>query len=808
MKKTSCVFYILTVLAVLCCAGFAFSASAADEYVEGAFTYTVTNGEATIVSFDESSYVGHPYEVEFPSEIGSYPVVAVEDNHFSQDNYIRGAIYPDSVKRIYFPFFNVNNYTLRRVVIYNKDCDVSYTPSVPSISEEYDTIIWGYKGSTAEAFARKHNKGFVDLDSVKQEGIFSYYMDNDEAKILWVPNDTVGEITIPSHIQGFPVTKIEDSAFIKTNITSAIIPKSVTQIGNQAFFFSKLRNVTFSEGLRIIGDRAFGTSRITSIKLPDSLEIIGNNAFNNTNLKQILIPSNVNKIGNNVFGYCKSLESIFVDENNDYFSNDERGVLFDKNKNVLIQFPIGNKSSNEYTAPETVEAIEAYAFYFSTGLEFVKLPETMKRIGTCAFAYSGLAEISFPDGLEMIGERAFDSTYLQDVIIPESVTQLSARAFDRCKQLRCFISYSFNSNINMLPQTISDTATIYGYPNSTAQIYAETNKRKFVLLESADSYESLVEYVRRQMINRNKYIIVSYPQGAPALTSNNDFVKFFDAVFAYDKADSAAGDTLRWSVKKVNRAVLDDGYLVLDVDYYTTAEQESLLNEKLLEIAESLRLNDQPEYEKARLIFEYLCDNANAVSPNDKTYSNVHHFAYSVLVNNSGVCEGFSLAFYRLALEAGLDARVVVNDKLLNACNIVRIADKWYYLDTYLAADEDDSARGDAFYFLKSSVESQFIWEEYITFTPAYETEENWALTPIEIKDYNFAESDYIVDGGCSHIMNFVGYSGQPCSGMGKEEYKCPKCGNEFSRNCKIEHTALPGLTNCQWCNKIICKHQ
>ena len=49
---------------------------------------------------------------------------------------------------------------------------------------------------------------------------------------------TGGALTIPSTINGYPVTSIGDSVFYYcTNLTSVTIPSSVTSIGSQAFAF-------------------------------------------------------------------------------------------------------------------------------------------------------------------------------------------------------------------------------------------------------------------------------------------------------------------------------------------------------------------------------------------------------------------------------------------------------------------------------------------------------------------------------------------------------------------------------------------
>ena len=207
----------------------------------------------------------------FPSKLGSYPVVAVEDDSYQQVNRIRGFIYPDSVKRINFPNFVVNNYELRRVVIYNKECLVRYSISDSYFCKDYDSIIWGYKGSTAEKFAEEYNKKFINIDYVNQDGIYDYCVNNNEATILLVPGDTSGEIEIPSQIQGFPVTEIDDAAFKRTDIIKVTIPGSVNRIGNQAFFCFDLKDISLSEGLKTIGDRAFCSNSIKNIELPESL---------------------------------------------------------------------------------------------------------------------------------------------------------------------------------------------------------------------------------------------------------------------------------------------------------------------------------------------------------------------------------------------------------------------------------------------------------------------------------------------------------------------------------------------------------
>ena len=55
-----------------------------------------------------------------------------------------------------------------------------------------------------------------------------------------------------------------------------------------------------------------------------------------------------------------SLTSINICSDNTNYSSQD-GVLFDKNKNALIQYPIGNERTS-YTIPDSVTSIRSYAF--------------------------------------------------------------------------------------------------------------------------------------------------------------------------------------------------------------------------------------------------------------------------------------------------------------------------------------------------------------------------------------------------------------------------------------------------------------
>ena len=96
------------------------------------------------------------------------------------------------------------------------------------------------------------------------------------------------------------------------------------------------------------------------------------------------------------------------------------------------------------------------------------------------------------------------------------------------------------------------------------------------------------------------------------------------------------------------------------VTYMTTLEQEQQVNGAVASLMAELNLSGLSGEEKVSAIYQYIVGNVNYDNShlNDQTYS-LQYTAYAALINKTAVCQGYSMLFYRLALEAGLDARYV-----------------------------------------------------------------------------------------------------------------------------------------------------
>ena len=84
---------------------------------------------------------------------------------------------------------------------------------------------------------------------------------------------SVTNVTIPSTINGFPVTSIGDGAFTYcSSLTSITIADSVTNIGASAFNeCSGLTSVTIPAKATTIGDFAFSYTGLTNVTIPNGM---------------------------------------------------------------------------------------------------------------------------------------------------------------------------------------------------------------------------------------------------------------------------------------------------------------------------------------------------------------------------------------------------------------------------------------------------------------------------------------------------------------------------------------------------------
>lgn len=196
--------------------------------------------------------------------------------------------------------------------------------------------------------------------------LFAYvtYEENGQTKVAigdWKYDD-IKSISIPSHIDGYPVTMILDETFKDRQFTKVTLPDTLEYIGEMAFWNCPVTEVNIPENLQYLADDSFGTRH----------------------------------------GYLKSYK---VDKDSKYFKAID-GVLYTKDGKILVKYPDG-KSDKTFDIPNGVECVYDGAFQYADNLKKVNYPKSLVSVNKQAFFFSGLESFHITESLEYIGEEAF-----------------------------------------------------------------------------------------------------------------------------------------------------------------------------------------------------------------------------------------------------------------------------------------------------------------------------------------------------------------------------------------------------------------
>ena len=194
-----------------------------------------------------------------------------------------------------------------------------------------------------------------------------------------------------------------DHFYVNTNeVVNLTVTSNISEIKDYAFVgYKGLHSVNFGNSVTSIGYQAFkNCSSLNLVTIGSSVNTIEDEAFRNcSSLASITIPNNVTSIGTDAFKDCTNLTSVTLNNNAiasaDYTSSNNLKSIF------------GNQVTS-YTFGAIVASIGDYAFYGSTGLTSVTIPNTLYTIGENAFyGCTGIISVTFAGTPLSIGNQAF-----------------------------------------------------------------------------------------------------------------------------------------------------------------------------------------------------------------------------------------------------------------------------------------------------------------------------------------------------------------------------------------------------------------
>lgn len=270
-------------------------------------------------------------------------------------------------------------------------------------------------------------------------------------------------------------------------LVSGISDKTITEAYIPEYYNGKL--------VTAIGENAFsGCDKLTAVFMENTIETIGKGAFSECSaLTRLVVP--------------------FVGESRT--ATQEKGLLTywfgqnsAENTEEIYQFYLDDKGSQNYWAyvPLSLTCIKVFdttripygAFSYMSKLQDVSF-DGVSEIEGRAFEYAtGISTFDLPDTLKSIGTNAFAHTSIKDILIPSSVQSIDAGVFAGCKALT-------KIEIPFVGQSVNST----GYSAVLGWLFGQSNYDGMVAV-SQGSWTSYISAVLRTVEITNASNVSDY----------------------------------------------------------------------------------------------------------------------------------------------------------------------------------------------------------------------------------------------------------------------------------------------------------
>ena len=370
------------------------------------------------------------------------------------------------------------------------------------------------------------------------------------------------------------------------------------------------------------------------------------------------------------------------------------------------------------------------------------------------------------------------------------------------------------THINPLyADVVTEEDLVYGPTRVNAQTTGEYD-------QYASTFEGAGEQLSDAMVARETTIPVYYQTRSYDISQYEDI---FNAAVAHT-GDPKKGDSLLWNYAgyrvKVSRQIKNGvNYVTFTytMTYYTTAEQEAELDAAVDQLLATVNPKGS-DYEKLCHVYDWICE--NITYDYDTLYEDdykLKYSAYAAMIHKTSVCQGYATLLYRLALEMGIDCRVItgIGSTGGHGWNIIKLGKYYYNLDPTWDAIWYQSLRYYN-YFLQNERTFTYNGEQHFR-DPQFDTTEfraQYPISPVNFDPNDFEEEPH------QHVYT-TKVTKPTCTKDGYTTYTCA-CGDSYKTDytpamChlvvpdigKSATCTTPGLTegsHCDRCGAILTK--
>lgn len=283
-------------------------------------------------------------------------------------------------------------------------------------------------------------------------------------------------------------------------LKSFTFPASVKTVSASGMFYnSGVTTVTFADNrnvetidptkastwLRVSGTYLFaGAQELRTVSFPKYIDYLGTTSadnymfYNCQALKNVLFPDDcvINTVGNRFMAYCP-IESVKL--------------------------------------PDTLKTLGTYAFQGCEGLKHFTVPASVTKVPEgCFNRCTSLEGVDFPEGLTSIGAYVFSyCSALKSMVIPEGVTEMGTYPFSYCENFETLVLPStlttagslFNADCAAVKTIVARAAVPSSVSINNAQAWAKAVK---IYVPSEDAKTAYLKKTGWKNVSAGQYLVV------------------------------------------------------------------------------------------------------------------------------------------------------------------------------------------------------------------------------------------------------------------------------------------------------------